>query len=64
VRAPAGRGRKRERRERSGWAVGGEGEKEMGRGEKGPAQGEEGKLVGLPSLILFPFPFLNYLKSN
>jgi hypothetical protein len=36
-----------------------EGDREMGRGEKGPAQGEEGKLVGLPSLILFPFPFLN-----
>jgi hypothetical protein len=56
----------RERRERSGWAAGGKGERErkMGRGRKGSAQGEEGELVALPSLILFPFSFSKLTQIN
>jgi hypothetical protein len=49
LRAPAGRGRTRERRERSGWAAGGKGERERGRwaaGGKGRPKGRKGSWLG------------------
>jgi hypothetical protein len=65
-------GPQREKRERGGkmgraWPTrgeGGRGEREMGCGKKGPAQGEESELVGLPSLILFPFSFSKLTQIN